>query len=94
MPEFNAGHGDKDAAEMDAIAVEDGTEESLIAIAPVEAFVGSFETAGLWTQQAIHCAWQPWFAAARGFTQPWALKSPLPPSDGASCSAEERSSPD
>jgi hypothetical protein len=41
----------------------------------------------------VHCAWQPWFAAVRGFAQQWAVESP-PPSDGASCFAQERSSPD
>ena len=81
LPEFN-----KDAADTDARAVEDDTEESLIAIPPVKAFVRAFETAGLWTQ-VVHCAWQPWFAAARAFTQTWAFESP-PPSDGASRSAE------
>jgi hypothetical protein len=77
------------------ITLDDDSEEisiSLRALPPVEAFVRALETAGLWTQ-VMHCAWQPWFAAARGFTRPWAMESP-PPSDGASRSAEERSSPD
>jgi hypothetical protein len=58
MREFNARHGDTDAAETDARAVEDDTEESstgLSAMPPVEAFVRAFETAGLWTQ-AMQCA--------------------------------------
>lgn len=61
-----------DAAEMDvarASAVEGDTEEisiSLRAVPSVEAFVRVLETAGLWTQ-AMHWAWQPWFAAMRGF---------------------------
>ena len=87
-----------DAAEMDvarASAVEGDPEEisiSLRAVPSVEAFVRVLETAGLWTQ-AMHWAWQPWFAAMRGFAHAWALESP-PPSDGASLSAEERGFPD
>jgi hypothetical protein len=93
---FRTGHGDLDAAEMDvthASAVEDDTEEtsiSLRAMPLVAALVHTFETAGLWTQ-AMRCAWQSWFAAARGFAQPRALESP-PPSDGTSRSAEGRGS--
>jgi hypothetical protein len=39
--------------EMDAGAVEDEAEKNLITIPPVEAFVRTFEAAGLWTR-AIH----------------------------------------
>jgi hypothetical protein len=48
-----------------AQAVEDASEEisiSLRAMPPVEAFVRALEAAELWTQ-AMHRAWQPWFAA-------------------------------
>jgi hypothetical protein len=57
-------------------AVEDDIEEiSIVSATPsVEAFVRTFETAGLWTQ-AMHSAWQPWLAAARNFALPWALEA-------------------